>query len=227
MRRRPSRWRKENRTSSRRSSSGRTNVLEPARARGERKDPFETGSGIPVAPLYTAADLTQRTTRCATRAFPGVSPFTRGIQPTMYRGRLWSIRQYAGYGTATRRQRSLPLPARAGPARALGGVRPPDPDGAGQRRSAQRRRGGSGRRRHRFRARHGGPLRGHSAQRGEHLDDHQRAGAGAGGDVRRRGGASGTRRGVDHGDRPERRAQGVHRSGDVHLSAAAVAAARR
>ena len=33
-------------------------ILEPARSRGERKDPFETGSGIPVAPLYTQADLT-------------------------------------------------------------------------------------------------------------------------------------------------------------------------
>ena len=32
--------------------------------------------------------------------FPGVFPFTRGIQPTMYRGRLWTMRQYAGFGTA-------------------------------------------------------------------------------------------------------------------------------
>ena len=74
--------------------------LEPARARGERKDPFETGSGIPVAPLYTEADLTSHDA-LRDEGFPGVSPFTRGIQPTMYRGRLWSIRQYAGYGTAT------------------------------------------------------------------------------------------------------------------------------
>jgi methylmalonyl-CoA mutase, N-terminal domain len=73
--------------------------LEPARARGERKDPFETGSGIPVGPLYTEADLTGHDA-LRDEGFPGVAPFTRGIQPTMYRGRLWSIRQYAGYGTA-------------------------------------------------------------------------------------------------------------------------------
>ena len=74
-------------------------TLEPARTRGERKDPFVTGSGIPVAPLYTPADLI-RHDPLRDEGFPGVPPFTRGIQPTMYRGRLWSIRQYAGYGTA-------------------------------------------------------------------------------------------------------------------------------
>ena len=75
-------------------------VLEPARARGERKDPFGTGSGIPVDPLYTPANLNAHDP-LRQEGFPGVPPFTRGIQPTMYRGRLWSIRQYAGYGTAS------------------------------------------------------------------------------------------------------------------------------
>ena len=74
-------------------------ILEPARARGERKDVFHTGSGIPVSPLYTEADLS-RHDALRHEGFPGAQPFTRGIQPTMYRGRLWSIRQYAGYGTA-------------------------------------------------------------------------------------------------------------------------------
>jgi methylmalonyl-CoA mutase, N-terminal domain len=74
-------------------------VLEPARARGERKDPFQTGSGTPVEPLYTEADLASHDA-LHEEGFPGTPPFTRGIQPTMYRGRLWSIRQYAGYGTA-------------------------------------------------------------------------------------------------------------------------------
>ena len=74
-------------------------MLAPARARGERRDVFETGSGIPVEPLYTEADLA-RHDPLRHEGFPGVPPFTRGIQPTMYRGRVWSIRQYAGYGTA-------------------------------------------------------------------------------------------------------------------------------
>jgi methylmalonyl-CoA mutase N-terminal domain/subunit len=74
-------------------------VLGPARARGERLEEFETGSGIPIAPLYTGADLENHDPAGA-EGFPGEPPFVRGIQPTMYRGRLWSIRQYAGYGTA-------------------------------------------------------------------------------------------------------------------------------
>ena len=67
---------------------------------GARKDLFETGSGIPVASLYTAEDLEGHDAR-RDEGVPGQPPFTRGIQPTMYRGRLWSIRQYAGFGTAT------------------------------------------------------------------------------------------------------------------------------
>jgi methylmalonyl-CoA mutase N-terminal domain/subunit len=73
--------------------------LEPAQKRGERQGSFETGSGIPVKPLYTAADLAAHDA-LRDEGFPGQPPFTRGIQTTMYRGRPWSIRQYAGFGTA-------------------------------------------------------------------------------------------------------------------------------
>jgi methylmalonyl-CoA mutase, N-terminal domain len=73
--------------------------LDPARRSGERKEQFETGSGIPVGPLYTPADLAGHDP-LRDEGFPGEPPFTRGIRPTMYRGRLWSIRQYAGFGTA-------------------------------------------------------------------------------------------------------------------------------
>ena len=73
--------------------------LDPARRSGERKEQFETGSGIPVGPLYTSADLGGHDA-LRDDGFPGEPPFTRGIQTTMYRGRLWSIRQYAGFGTA-------------------------------------------------------------------------------------------------------------------------------
>ncbi|MBV9100751.1 MAG: methylmalonyl-CoA mutase [Candidatus Dormibacteraeota bacterium] len=74
--------------------------LQPARRKGERKPSFATGSGIEQKPLYTQADLSGHDPLQA-EGFPGATPFTRGIQPTMYRGRIWSIRQYAGYGTAT------------------------------------------------------------------------------------------------------------------------------
>jgi methylmalonyl-CoA mutase N-terminal domain/subunit len=74
-------------------------ALRRALDRGERKDAFVTGSGIEVDALYGAAQLADHDATAA-EGFPGESPFTRGIQATMYRGRLWSIRQYAGYGTA-------------------------------------------------------------------------------------------------------------------------------
>src|SRR5580693_4183492 len=59
----------------------------------------ETSSGIPVDLVYRAEDLAGFDAG-ATVGEPGVYPFTRGIQPTMYRGRLWTMRQYAGMGDA-------------------------------------------------------------------------------------------------------------------------------
>jgi methylmalonyl-CoA mutase N-terminal domain/subunit len=59
----------------------------------------ETSSHIPVNPLYTAADL-KGTDYESEIGYPGEYPFTRGVQATMYRGRLWTMRQYAGMGDA-------------------------------------------------------------------------------------------------------------------------------
>ena len=64
----------------------------------ERKPAFETPSGIPVQRLYTPEDVESDYLRDL--GFPGEYPFTRGVQPTMYRGRLWTMRQYSGYATA-------------------------------------------------------------------------------------------------------------------------------
>jgi methylmalonyl-CoA mutase N-terminal domain/subunit len=55
---------------------------------------FETMSGIPVEPTYTPLDVR------GAESLPGEYPYTRGIHPTMYRGRLWTMRQFAGFGTA-------------------------------------------------------------------------------------------------------------------------------
>jgi methylmalonyl-CoA mutase N-terminal domain/subunit len=60
---------------------------------------FETSSHIPVKPLYTPADL-KGTDYESEVGYPGEYPFTRGVQATMYRGRLWTMRQYAGMGDA-------------------------------------------------------------------------------------------------------------------------------
>src|SRR4051794_37622584 len=62
----------------------------------ERQSSFTTLSGEPVRPLYTASDLPDP----AEIGLPGVFPFTRGVYPSMYRGRLWTMRQFAGFGTA-------------------------------------------------------------------------------------------------------------------------------
>ena len=74
--------------------------LKPALERlPERRERFETGSGIPVNRLYTPED-TSDIDPDADIGLPGQYPFTRGIRPTMYRGRLWTMRQYAGFGSA-------------------------------------------------------------------------------------------------------------------------------
>jgi len=63
-----------------------------------RQKRFTTSSGIEVKALYTPQDIAAFNYQ-EDSGFPGSYPYTRGIQPTMYRGRLWSIRQYAGFGT--------------------------------------------------------------------------------------------------------------------------------
>jgi len=65
----------------------------------ERRDEFITTSSMPIGRLYTPADL-ERCDYIDKLGFPGQYPFTRGVQPTMYRGRLWTMRQFAGFGTA-------------------------------------------------------------------------------------------------------------------------------
>ncbi|RDE16148.1 MAG: methylmalonyl-CoA mutase [Candidatus Thorarchaeota archaeon] len=65
----------------------------------ERSEKFETISGVGVNRLYTPLDTKDMDYR-ESLGFPGDYPFTRGVQPTMYRGRLWTMRQYSGFGTA-------------------------------------------------------------------------------------------------------------------------------
>ncbi|MGH7865621.1 MAG: methylmalonyl-CoA mutase family protein, partial [Candidatus Binataceae bacterium] len=72
----------------------------PALKRGaERREKFVTSSGIEVKRTYDPCDL-DGFDYLDDLGYPGEFPFTRGVQPTMYRGRLWTMRQYAGFGTA-------------------------------------------------------------------------------------------------------------------------------
>src|ERR1700730_3342755 len=67
--------------------------------RSERKEKFTTFSGLPLKPLYTAENLASQNPE-ETIGYPGEFPYTRGIYPTMYRGRFWTMRQYAGFASA-------------------------------------------------------------------------------------------------------------------------------
>jgi methylmalonyl-CoA mutase N-terminal domain/subunit len=75
-------------------------VLNPTLAKApERKKVFTTISGTPVERLYTPLDIANLDYE-RDLGYPGSYPFTRGVQPTMYRGRFWTMRQYAGFGSA-------------------------------------------------------------------------------------------------------------------------------
>ncbi len=75
-------------------------VLEKSRARSpERQARFATSSGIEIEPLY-GPDAAPEQSYLDRLGFPGEYPFTRGTQATMYRGRFWTMRQYAGFGGA-------------------------------------------------------------------------------------------------------------------------------
>ncbi|HET6144433.1 MAG TPA: methylmalonyl-CoA mutase family protein [Candidatus Acidoferrales bacterium] len=78
-------------------------TAEKTAKKSERKDNFSTLGGIPLKSVYTENDLAPQSVDGAvenTIGTPGEFPYTRGIYPTMYRGRLWTMRQYAGFGTA-------------------------------------------------------------------------------------------------------------------------------
>ncbi len=65
----------------------------------QRDEPATTVSGMPIEPLYTPNDVADIDGESGV-VYPGQFPFTRGIHPSMYRGRLWTMRQFAGFGTA-------------------------------------------------------------------------------------------------------------------------------
>jgi methylmalonyl-CoA mutase, N-terminal domain len=80
----------------------RKNTLDPARQRSpERKEAFQTDSGMEIDPLYTPEDLAGAGwDYLKDLGFPGQYPYARGVQTNTYRGRLWTMRQYSGYATA-------------------------------------------------------------------------------------------------------------------------------
>ena len=72
----------------------------------ERRESFSFDSGIPLERLYTPLD-TESIDFAGRIGFPGRFPFTRGVQPTMYRSRFWTMRQYSGFGDAAETNRRM------------------------------------------------------------------------------------------------------------------------
>ena len=123
---------------------GRERWRETLRAKALRGARRSGASRSRPRPGSRSATCTRRptrpaSTRTATSAGPGEYPFTRGVQPTMYRSRFWTMRQYAGLRHRRGDQPALPLPPRAGPDRPVGRLRPADPDGLRLGRAARRR----------------------------------------------------------------------------------------
>jgi methylmalonyl-CoA mutase N-terminal domain/subunit len=89
-------------------------AVAPALARHpERREAFASTSGVPVDRLYAPEDVADVEYE-RDLGYPGEFPFTRGIQPTMYRGRFWTMRQYAGFGTAEETNARFKLLLQAG-----------------------------------------------------------------------------------------------------------------
>ena len=77
------------------------NILDKFIQRGERKETFETPSNIPLKHVYGPEDI-KNLDYMEDLSFPGAIPFTRGVYPNMYRGRIWTMRQYGGFADATK-----------------------------------------------------------------------------------------------------------------------------
>ena len=87
-----------------------------------------TISDLPLKPLYEPSDTAELDV-ARDLGRPGEFPYTRGIHPHMYRDRLWTMRQFAGFGTARQTNERYHFLLDAGPDRTVGRVRHADPDG--------------------------------------------------------------------------------------------------
>ena len=105
-----------NRSLEERYEAWRQDAYDAAAKRGfVRKDEFLTSDGEPTKPLYMPEDAgVESESYMDDLGFPGEFPFTRGVQATMYRGRPWTMRQYAGFGTAAESNERYKMLLKAG-----------------------------------------------------------------------------------------------------------------
>ncbi len=199
------------------------NCQEASAGIGERKKQFATLGGIPLKAVFTQEDLAAETPKSSGEpsiGVPGEFPYTRGIYPTMYRGRLWTMRQYAGFGTAAQsneRYRYLLAKGQTDcPSRSIC----PRKSASIPIILALGRRSRQGRRSHRFARGHGNAVRQYSAGTRLDFDDHQFDGRDFARAVRGRREKAGRESGEACRDGAERYFEGVHRARHVYLSAA-------
>ena len=179
----------------------------------ERDATFTTLSGEPVRPLYTQDDLPAG----ERIGLPGRYPFTRGPYPSMYRGRLWTMRQFAGFGTAEETNERFRYLLEHGQTGLSTAFDMPSLDGARLRLAALAGRGRTRGRRDRHARRHADAVRGHRPRGGQRLDDDQRPGRHHARLLRRRGRGAGGPGGPARRHDPGRHPQGVHRAEGVVL----------
>ena len=153
--------------------------------------------------------------------YPGEFPFTRGIQPTMYRGRLVDDAAVRRVWHRGRVEQALSVSAVAGRQRAERRLRPADANRLRLRSPAGRRRGRPRRRGDRLDRRHGDALRRHPARSRVDVDDDQRDRHHPAGAVRRGRQAAGRGAASTVGNGTERHPEGIHRARHLHLPAAA------
>ena len=182
-------------------------------------------SGFEIAPRLRPLGTSRRgsTERLGE---PGEYPYTRGVYASMYTGRPWTMRQYAGFGTAKESNERYHHLVAAGHRRAVGRLRPADPDGLRLRRPGGLRRGRQGRRRDRLARGHADAVRRHPARTRSRTSMTINAPAAVllllYQLVAEEQGVAGR---PDHRHDPERRAQGVHRPRHLHLPAGPLAPA--
>ena len=143
--------------------------------KGELRDIAFTNSANEVEPLYTALDVDRRD-RAETLGVPGTYPFTRGIHPTGYRGKLWTMRQFAGFGSASDTNARFKFLLEHGQTGLSTAFDFPTLMGYDSDHPRSRGRSRQDGRRDLEPRRHGGAVRRHSARQGVDVDDDQRPG---------------------------------------------------
>ncbi len=176
----------------------------------------QTESGLPFERVYGAESLDGWDPK-QQLGDPGAFPYTRGVYESMYTGRPWTMRQYAGFGTAKESNERYHQLIKAGTTGLSVAFDLPTQMGYDSRLADRTRRGRQGGRRDRLDRGHATAVRRHSPRQGVDLDDDQRPRVAVDAALPARRREPGSQQRAAHGHDPERRTEGVHSPRHVHL----------